>query len=227
MGGGWGVCLHHPWGSGHRLHDAHSQCQRIQVSPTCFLKGAHMKHTYTYGCTHYTSEWNAACLHRRPHSTDHDDESGELSRITFVFETICTANCRLYFLTVRHTCPWMHVCLDIYSLTPIIPVCEVSVFLCRVTINGTTMWWSNGMATTVSNRTPTWFKGGPSPALPGHFNEQRKPARWAWPGHTPLLGEHRTRKVKKRAQVGWSGWRCRGKSVTERAARVKGKVARW
>lgn len=30
-----------------------------------------------------------------------DNERTELSRITFVFETRCTADCKLYFLAVR------------------------------------------------------------------------------------------------------------------------------
>uniref|UniRef100_A0A669CZR2 Endosome-lysosome associated apoptosis and autophagy regulator 1 n=1 Tax=Oreochromis niloticus TaxID=8128 RepID=A0A669CZR2_ORENI len=39
--------------------------------------------------------------YRLPQSMVKDAERSELSRITFVFETICTADCELYFLAVR------------------------------------------------------------------------------------------------------------------------------
>lgn len=55
---------------------------------------------------------------------------------------------------------------------------EVSVFLCRVTINGIMTWWSSGQAATGISRTPTWSRGTAPPASPGHFNGQRKLARW-------------------------------------------------
>uniref|UniRef100_A0A674EH85 Endosome-lysosome associated apoptosis and autophagy regulator 1 n=1 Tax=Salmo trutta TaxID=8032 RepID=A0A674EH85_SALTR len=41
---------------------------------------------------------NIFCLPRLPHSVAKDDERSELSRISFVFETQCTADCTLYFM---------------------------------------------------------------------------------------------------------------------------------
>lgn len=38
-----------------------------------------------------------------------DSESGELSRITFVFETTCTADCKFLFLAVRQNYSHIHV----------------------------------------------------------------------------------------------------------------------
>lgn len=36
----------------------------------------------------------------RAQATGKDTEMSELSRITFVFETLCTADCKFYFLVV-------------------------------------------------------------------------------------------------------------------------------
>lgn len=36
----------------------------------------------------------------RAQTTGKDNEMSELSRITFVFETLCTADCKFYFLVV-------------------------------------------------------------------------------------------------------------------------------
>lgn len=55
---------------------------------------------------------------------------------------------------------------------------EVSVFLCRVIINGIMMWWSSGQAATRNSHTPTWSRGTAPPASPGHFSDQRMLAWW-------------------------------------------------
>lgn len=99
MGGGWRVCLHHSWGSGHRLPDAHAQCHWIQVRS---LKESHIQ---VYICTHCIPavkvKLNTICFHRLPQSMAKDSERSELSHITFVFETTCTADCKFFFLAVR------------------------------------------------------------------------------------------------------------------------------
>lgn len=117
MGGGWRVCLHHSGGPGHRLPDAHAQCPWIQVKSNMSLKGI--------TCIHYIPvgkvKWNVSCFHRLPQSMAKDSERSELSRITFVFETRCTADCKFYFLAVRENVFFPHIhasgCVNIYELS--------------------------------------------------------------------------------------------------------------
>lgn len=48
-----------------------------------------------YGCERVT------CLDRLPQSVSKAGDNGELSRVTFVFETTCSGNCTFSFLAVR------------------------------------------------------------------------------------------------------------------------------
>lgn len=115
-----------------------------------------------------------------------DAERSELSRITFVFETICTADCKLYFLAVRMVS--QHFC----SMTP--SGCIMCTWInewmcfcfCRDIISGTTMWWSVGMAETTSSHTPTWSRATAPSASPGRLSEQM--ARWDTDTHATYSG---------------------------------------
>lgn len=87
-----------------------------------------------------------------------DSESSELSRITFVFETICTADCKFNFLAVREdvtTYMLQDVGYKEVKLYISMSIYEVNVFLCRDIISGIMMWWSSGKAATVNSCTPT------------------------------------------------------------------------
>lgn len=78
-------------------------------SQICLLKELHLQV--------YCGSW-MKCFHRLPQFIAKDSERSDLSRITFVFETRCTAKCKLYFLAVRqnvinvffpsYTCSNMH-----------------------------------------------------------------------------------------------------------------------
>ncbi len=48
MGGGWRLCLHHPWWSRHRPPDAHPQCSWIQVKSYMSLKENTHKSLHMY-----------------------------------------------------------------------------------------------------------------------------------------------------------------------------------
>lgn len=55
-----------------------------------------------YGCTYEEDGgFNVTCSDRLPQSVSKASENSELSRITFVFETTCLANCTFSFLVVR------------------------------------------------------------------------------------------------------------------------------
>lgn len=58
-------------------------------------------HIFTQSILFGKSRINNTCFHRLPRSVARNNESGELSRITFVFDTICSADCRFVFLAVR------------------------------------------------------------------------------------------------------------------------------
>lgn len=80
-----------------------------------------------------------------------------------------------------YTCFRMHAYLEVKldsSMNIYIYIYDVSIFLCRVTINGIMTWWSSGQAATGNSRTPTWSRVTAPPASPGHFNGQRKLAWW-------------------------------------------------
>lgn len=117
-----------------------------------------------------------------------DAERSELSRITFVFETICTADCELYFLAVRMVS--QHFC----CMTP--SGCIMCTWInewmcfcfCRDIISGTTMWWSAGMAETTSSHTPTWSRATAPSASPGRLSEQRNMAWWDTDAHPIYSG---------------------------------------
>ena len=131
VGGGWGVCLHHPRGRGHRLPAANTPCPRIPVNSIYCCSGNLISETFGLLMCHdtnwvmlcllwfvwngerrmkthchmsrmdsiYCISLNATCFHRLPQSMTEDSHG--LSRITFVFDTTCTANCKFYFLAVR------------------------------------------------------------------------------------------------------------------------------
>lgn len=90
-----------------------------------------------------------------------DSQTTEMSRITFVFETRCTANCKFYFLAVRrklylftNTHFWMYTGKEV-RLDVGMNIYERSVCLCRVIISGIMMWWSTGRAVPANSRTLT------------------------------------------------------------------------
>lgn len=71
----------------------------------------------------YNDVWeNIFALHRVPQFMTEDGERRELSRITFVFETVCASDCKFYFLAVSENVPtffvsWCKVFMCILSST--------------------------------------------------------------------------------------------------------------
>lgn len=104
MGGGWRICLHAPRGSGYGLPDAHAHCSWIQVK--IFLNTLKYKFLFIISpVVHLRRKLNKmyfGCL--RAESMVKDTEMRELSRITFVFETVCSADCKFFFMAVREFC---------------------------------------------------------------------------------------------------------------------------
>lgn len=102
MGGGWRICLHTPGGSGYWLPDSHAHCSWIQVkiflNTQTFLFIVSPEVTAVY-LIWTLNKMSFGCL--RAESTVKDTEVRELSRITFVFETVCSADCKFYFIAVR------------------------------------------------------------------------------------------------------------------------------
>lgn len=119
-------------------------------------------------------------LCRLPQSVAKDSERSELSRITFVFETHCQADCKLYFLAVRgnrNVVP--HLILGWLLLT--VPAWRsecVCVFHLRVIISGVTIWWINGMAARANSRTPTWSRATAQSPSPGISGAHQRTAGW-------------------------------------------------
>lgn len=116
MGSGGRICLHHPRVSGHWLPDAHAHCSRIQVTQVHFYLISF--DLYELNVFFFNNKWclrlqpaqfwkhvlqnstKVLLAYRVPQFRNKDSERGELSRITFVFETMCTTDCKFYFLAV-------------------------------------------------------------------------------------------------------------------------------
>lgn len=83
---------------------------------------------------------------------------------------------------------WMRACTMKKSSLASVWICmyEVSVFLCRVIVNGVMIWWSSGQAATRNSHTLTWSRRTAPPASSGHFSEHRKLARWAYRPYTSI-----------------------------------------
>lgn len=114
--------------------------------------------------------------HRLPQSMVKDSERSELSRITFVFETTCTADCKFAFLAVRGNVP-THIKRGTANHHNEVCIYEVGVFLRRVLTGGVMMRWSSGKAATVNSHTPTSSRATAPSASPGSFNERRNLTR--------------------------------------------------
>lgn len=117
-----------------------------------------------------------------------DSERSELSRITFVFETTCTADCKFYFLAVSENNRFCHMYgsgddKDKKFVWMSMNIHDVNVPLRRVIMSGIMMWWSSGKAAPRNSPTPTWSRATvPSPSH-GHLNEQTNLTWWDTTAH--------------------------------------------
>ncbi|XP_021233025.1 UPF0577 protein KIAA1324 homolog isoform X2 [Numida meleagris] len=121
-----------------------------------------------------------------------DGDSKEVARITFVFETVCSVSCELYFMVVSGgggvARPGRGV--------PTSPVADPP----RASTRAPTRRWRRGRAPGGSSPTPTWWRRMPPPASPGP-SSARATARRAgvtpvtWPSSTPSM-----------SPTCWGGW---------------------